>query len=179
MKRGLGQGRIELLQITRDRTALILILALPVVLLIVIGSATTLKVSHLPIVIQDFDGSGTSREFADVFRASNSLYVVSWPTDRSPEDAFLLNKARAALVIPAHFERDTLRRGGAPVQLLADGSDSNTAALVPGYVTSIVSAYNQSHGRTQHAAPARADTPLWYNPGLDSNSCSARGSVRL
>src|SRR5260370_31883447 len=103
MKRGLGQGRIELIQITRDRTALILILALPVVLLIVIGSATTLKVSHLPIVIQDFDGSGTSREFADAFRASNSLYVVSWPTNRVPQDASLLNTARAALVIPSHF----------------------------------------------------------------------------
>src|SRR5260370_20031762 len=144
MKRGLGQGRIELLQITRDRTALILFIALPAILLIVIGSAINLKVSRLPIVIQDFDGSGTSREFADAFRASDSLYVVSWPTDRGPEDAFLLNKARAALVIPSHFERDLLRRGGAPVQLLADRSDSTTAALVSGYVTSILSAYNHS-----------------------------------
>ena len=179
MNRVLAQARIELIQITRDRMALILILALPVVLLIVIGSATTLKVSHLPIVIQDFDGSGTSREFADAFRASNSLYVVSWPTDRGPEDAFLLNTARAALVIPPHFERDTLRRGGAPVQLLADGSDSNTAALVAGYVTSIVSAYNQSHGRTQPAAPVRAETRLWYNPGLDSKKYSGPGAYVL
>ena len=178
MNRVLAQARIELIQITRDRTALILILALPLVLLIVIGSAITLKVSHLPIVIQDFDGSGTSREFADAFRASNSLYVVSWPTDRGLEDAFLLNKARAALVIPSHFERDILRRGGAPVQLLADGSDSNTAALVAGYVTSIVSAYNQSHGRAQRAAPVRAETRLWYNPGLDSQKVLRTWRVR-
>src|SRR6266850_882829 len=179
MNRLLAQARIELIQITRDRMALILILALPVILLIVIGSAINLKVSHLPIVIQDFDGSGTSREFADAFRASDSLYVVSWPTDRGPEDALLLNKARAALVIPSHFERDLLRRGGAPVQLLADGSDSNTAALVAGYVTSIVSAYNQSHGRTQHAAPVRAETRLWYNPGLDSKKYSGPGAYVL
>src|SRR6267142_4089901 len=179
MNRVLAQARIELIQITRDRMALTLILALPVVLLIVIGSATTLKVSHLPIVIQDFDGSGTSREFADAFRASNSLHVVYWPTDRRPEDALLLNKARAALVIPAHFERDTLRRGGAPVQLLADGSDSNTAALVAGYVTSIVSAYNQSHGRAQDAAPVRAETRLWYNPGFDSKKYSGPGAYVL
>ena len=63
MNRILAQARIELIQITRDRMALILILALPVILLIVIGSAITLKVSHLPIVIQDFDGSGTSFNF--------------------------------------------------------------------------------------------------------------------
>src|SRR5258706_11801680 len=178
MNRVLAQARSELIQITRDRMALTLILAFPVVLLIVIGSATTLKVSHLPIVIQDFDGSGTSREFADAFRASNSLYVVSWPTDRRPEDALLRNKARAALVIPSHFERDILRRGGAPAQLLADGSDSNTAALVAGYVTSIVSAYNQSHG-PQDAAPVRAETRLWYNPGLDSKKYSGPGAYVL
>lgn len=179
MNRVLAQARIELIQITRDRMALMLILALPVVLLIVIGSATTLTVSHLPIVIQDFDGSGTSRELADAFRGSNSLHVVSWPTDRGPEDALLLNKARAALVIPAHFERDILRRGGAPVQLLADGSDANTAALVAGYVTSIVSAYNQSHGRAQGAAPVRAETRFWYNPGLDSQKYSGPGAYVL
>src|SRR5258705_8110681 len=176
MNRILAQARIELIQIPRDRMALVLILALPLILLIVIGSAITLKVSHLPIVIQDFDGSGTSREFADAFRESNSLHVVSWPTDRGLEDAFLLNQARAALVIPSHFERDMLRRAGAPVQLLADGSDSNTAALVAGYVTSIVSAYNQSHGRAQDAAPVRAQTRLWDNPGLDSKQYSGPGA---
>src|SRR5437870_283949 len=134
MNRILAQARIELIQITRDRMALILILALPVILLIVIGSAINLKVSHLPIVIQDFDGSGTSREFADAFRASDSLYVVSWPTDRGPEDALVLNKARAALVIPSHFERDLLRRGGAPVQLLADGSNISAHHFLLGKV---------------------------------------------
>src|SRR5260370_27118039 len=114
MNRVLAQARIELLQITRDRMALILILALPVVLLIVIGSAINLKVSHLPIVIQDFDGSGTSREFADAFRASDSLYVVSWPTDLGPEDALVLNKARPALVIPPHFSHALLRLARPP-----------------------------------------------------------------
>src|SRR5258707_4556153 len=179
MNRILAQARIELIQITRDRMSFFPILAMPFIRLIVIGSAINLKVSPLPTVIQDFDGSGTSREFADAFRASNSFYVVSWPTDGGPEDAFLLNKARAALVIPSHFERDILRRGGAPVQLLADGSDSNTAALVAGYVTSIVSAYNQSHGRGQRAAPVRAETRLWYNPGLDSQKYSGPGAYVL
>ena len=48
-----------------------------------------------------------------------------------------------------------------------------------GYVTSIVSAYNQSHGRAEHAAPVRAETRLWYNPGLDSKKYSGPGAYVL
>jgi len=175
MRRILAQARIELIQLARDRMALIFMLALPVVILILFGSAITLTVSHLPIIVQDFDDSSDSRDFTDAFRASNSLYVVSWPVDRQPQDAFLLNKARAAVIIPEHFERDVLRRRTTPVQLLADGSDSNTANLVAGYVTSIVNAYNASHAGRMDLQPVQADIRLWYNPGLDSDKYSGPG----
>src|SRR5258708_15820499 len=102
MNRVLAQARIELLQITRDRMSLILILALPVILLIVIGSALNLKVSHLPIEIQDFDGSGTPREFADAFRASDSLYVLSSPTHPGPEAPLIPNPLLPPLHMPPH-----------------------------------------------------------------------------
>src|SRR5260370_17084951 len=115
---------------------------LPFVILIILGSAFKLTVSHLPIVVQDFDGSTASRQFADAFRASNSLYVVSWPTDRQPQDAFTLDKARAAIIIPAHFERELLRGRTSPVQIPADASHPNTATLVPEYFTPICNPYN-------------------------------------
>src|SRR5260370_29580404 len=110
---------------------------LPLVILIIVGYTFKLTVSHLPIVVQDFDGSTASRQFADAFRASNSLYVVSWPTDRQSQDAFTLDKARAAIIIPAHFERELLRGRTSSVQMLADRSDAHTASLVPGFVSSI------------------------------------------
>jgi ABC-2 type transport system permease protein len=175
MRRILAQARIELIQIRRDRLALVLILILPLFLLILLGSGVTLTVSHLGIIVQDFDNSTSSREFVDAFRASNSLYVVSWPTDKQPQEAFLLNKARAALIIPAHFERDVLRRQRTSVQLLADGSDSNTASLLSGYVTSIVGAYNASHADSTAVQAVQADVRLWFNPGLDSKKYSGPG----
>jgi ABC-2 type transport system permease protein len=175
MRRILAQARIELIQIMRDRLALVLVLVLPLFLLILLGSSVTLTVSHLPIIVQDFDNSNASREFADVFRASSSLYVISWPTDQQPQEAFLHNKARAALIIPAHFERDVLRSQSTPVQLLADGSDANTASLVSGYVTSIVGAYNALHAGSTSVQAVQAQTRLWFNPGLDSNKYSGPG----
>src|SRR5947209_1785080 len=146
MRRIFAQTRKELIQILRDRLALALVLVLPVVILLLLGSSIALTVSHMPIIVQDFDDSSSSRQLIDSFRASNSLYVVSWPTNRQPQDAFTTNTARAALIIPTHFERDYLRRQSAAFQFLVDGSDSSTASLVSGDAASIVRAFNASNG---------------------------------
>ncbi len=65
---------------------------LPVCILLLLGSSIALTVSHLPIIVQDFDDSSMSRELVDAFRASTSLYVTSWPTDRQPQDAFMTTR---------------------------------------------------------------------------------------
>jgi ABC-2 type transport system permease protein len=175
MRRILAQARKELIQILRDRLALALVLVLPVIILLLMGSAIALTVSHLPIIVQDFDDSSASRQFTDAFRASNSLYVVSWPTNRQPQEAFTSNHARAALIIPAHFERDVLRRKNAAVQFLVDGSDSNTASLVSGDADRIVRAYNSANASATSPPPVQAEIRLWYNPGLSSKKYSGPG----
>jgi ABC-2 type transport system permease protein len=175
MRRIFAQTRKELIQILRDPLALALVLILPVIILILMGSSIALTVSHMPMIVQDFDNSSTSRQFIDAFRASNSLYVVSWPTNRQPQEAFTSNQARAALIIPTHFERDVLRRKNAPVQLLMDGSDSNTASLVAGDADSIVRAFNASNSGASSPQPVQAEIRLWYNPGLSSKKYSGPG----
>jgi drug efflux transport system permease protein len=175
MRRILAQTRKELIQVVRDRLALALVLVLPVIILLLMGSSIALTVSHLPIIVQDFDDSSTSRQFIDAFRASNSLYVVSWPANRQPQEAFTANQARAALIIPTHFERDVLRRKSAPVQFLVDGSDSNTASLVSGDADRIVRAYNAANTGASSPQPVQAEIRLWYNPGLSSKKYSGPG----
>jgi ABC-2 type transport system permease protein len=175
MRRIFAQARKELIQILRDPLALALVLILPVIILLLMGSSIALTVSHMPMIVQDFDNSSTSRQFIDAFRASNSLYVVSWPTNRQPQEAFTSNQARAALIIPTHFERDVLRRKNTPVQLLMDGSDSNTASLVAGDADGIVRAFNASNSGASSPQPVQAEIRLWYNPGLSSKKYSGPG----
>jgi len=146
-----------------------------VIILLLLGSSIALTVSHMPMIVQDFDNSSTSRQFIDAFRASNSLYVVSWPTNRQPQEAFTSNQARAALIIPTHFERDVLRRKSAAVQLLMDGSDSNTASLVAGDADGIVRAYNAANSGASSPQPVQAEIRMWYNPGLSSKKYSGPG----
>src|SRR6202034_3665571 len=122
MQRILAQTRKELTQLLRDPLALALALVLPLIQVVLLGVGIGLTVSNLPMIVQDLDGSSASRSLLDAFRASGSFYIVSWPSDRQPEEALRLNKARAALIIPAHFGRDLTRGANAPVQVLVDAS---------------------------------------------------------
>jgi len=175
MSRIWAQARKELIQIIRDRRALSLVLILPVIQLVMMSLSISITVNDLPIVVQDFDDSSASRGFADAFRTSLTFHVVSWPLNSKPEDAFKSGVARGAIVIPAHFARD-LARGGAPaVQLLVDGTDSNTAQLVSNSARAVTRAYEQRVRATPSHAPVQAAVRLWYNPGRSSKKFYGSG----
>ncbi len=168
MRRILAQARKELTQIFRDRLALVLALVLPLILLFLLGTALSLTVHDLPIIVQDFDDSSASRSLIDAFRSSLTFRVVSWPTDRPPELAFSRNSARAAIIIPEHFERNMARGTSSEVQILVDATDANTAKLTQAYAGEIVATYNLQSAGVARVAPISAEVRLWYNPGRDS-----------
>jgi ABC-2 type transport system permease protein len=168
MRRIIAQARKELIQIVRDYRSLALALLLPLVLLMLMGSAISLMVNDLPIVIQDLDDSPASHELIDAFRSSISFHVASWAVDRQPQEVFTSNVARAALIIPRDFGRNIARGASAPVQLLVDGSDSNTARLISGYAGEITAAFDQRIAGGRRQQPVEAAMRLWYNPGLST-----------
>ena len=168
MRRIIAQTRKELIQIVRDYRTLALALVLPLVLLMLLGSAIALTVTDVPIVVQDLDDTPTSRALVDAFRASITFHVVAWPTDRQPQEAFTSNDARAALVIPGHFERDIVRGVNTSVQFLVDASDSNTGRLVAGDASQIINDYNARSVGLTHPQPVQAAIRLWFNPSRSS-----------
>jgi len=168
MRRIIAQTRKELIQIVRDWRTLALALALPMILLILNGSAISLTVTNLPIIAQDYDDSPASRDFLDAFRASLSFHIVPFPIDKKPTEAFASNAAHAAIIIPRHFGRDIARGVNAPIQLLLDASDANTARLVAGYASQITQTYNQRIAGAARSELIRTEIRLWYNPGRSS-----------
>jgi ABC-2 type transport system permease protein len=175
MRRILEQARKELIQVIRDKRAMLMALGIPVMLLIPLSVSLSLTVDDLPIVVQDLDDSTASRLFIDAFRASITFRVIEWPVDEHPEAAFKANAARAALIIPKNFGRDLARGYRSPVQMLVDGSDSNTAQLVSGYAKQVASAYNKGTAGPTQQGPVHAAVRLWYNPGRSSNKFYAPG----
>jgi ABC-2 type transport system permease protein len=122
----------------------------------------------MPMVVQDLDDSPSSRELIDAFRSSLTLRVIPWPTNKQPEEALSSSTARAALIIPAHFERNLKRGVDSPVQLIVDAADANTARLTAGYASQIIAAHNQTSAPDAAQPPVRAAIRLWYNPDRSS-----------
>lgn len=168
MRRIIAQTRKELTQIVRDWRTLVLAIILPMILLVLLGSAISLSVTDMPIVVQDLDDSPSSRELIDAFRSSITLRVVSWPTNKQPEEALTSGTARAALIIPTHFERDLKRGVDSPVQLILDAADANTARLASGYSSQIIAAHNAVTNPASARQPVHAAIRLWYNPDRSS-----------
>lgn len=167
MRRIVAQVRKELTQLVRDRLALALALLLPAFLLLLMGTAISLTVNDMPLVVQDLDQTPASMHLVDAFRASLTFHVVSWPVSKNPVRALAGNTVRGVLIIPQHFERDLQRHRAVQVQLLVDGTDANTAKLVSGYAQSVVAAYNARIAARPNAG-IQPVVRLWFNPGLDS-----------
>lgn len=178
MKRILAQARKELTQVRRDRLVLFLALVLPQILLALFGTALSLTVTDVPIVIQDLDQTAFSRAYADAWRQTLTFRVVNLEPDAQPIDALDRGTARAAIVIPGNFERDALRGEPADVQILVDATDANTANVMRGNAFGVSATF----ARTQRlsAAPAiRPETRLWYNPGRDSKRFVGPGAFAV
>lgn len=171
MHRILAQAFKELTQVSRDRLALALAVLLPSFMLVVMGTAISLSVDDMPLVVQNLDGSPASLRLLDAFRASLTFRVVPWPAQTLPDRALTANAARGALIIPAHFGRDVARGIPVQVQLLVDSVDANTAKLVAGYAQQVIAAYNGGLASSQPRrvqGSVQAAIRLWFNPGRDS-----------
>jgi ABC-2 type transport system permease protein len=168
MRRLLAQVRKELIQIIRDRIALTLALALPAILLLLMGTAISLTVNDLPIVVQNLDGSPASLRLLDAFRASLSFKIAAWPVQEDPSLAIGRNGTRAALIIPPTLGRDLARRREAAVQMIVDGADANTAKLVSGYAQQVIGEYNRTLAPRSGSVIIDPQVRLWFNPGRDS-----------
>jgi ABC-2 type transport system permease protein len=168
MKRIFAQARKELTQTFRDRLTLTLALVLPLILLALLGTAISLTVTDLPVVVQDLDNTPLSRRYIDAFRASLTFDIVALPVAAQPEEALRRSHARAAIIIPEHFERDLRRGSDVEVQVLIDATDANTANIMRGNAAAVTQAFAAGLEPATGGPPVKMRTRLWYNPGRES-----------
>jgi ABC-2 type transport system permease protein len=167
VRRILAQARKDLTQLRRDRLALVLALVLPLGLIALLGTAISLSVTDIAIVVQDLDQTPLSRRYVDAFRGSLTFRVVTLPPAAAPETALAAGRARAALIVPQHFARTVLRGGTAEVQLLVDATDTNTALLARGGAGQVTRAFAARLGPAAPSPPVSAAVRLWFNPGRE------------
>ncbi len=161
----------EIRQLFRDPKTKRIIFAAPIIQLLAFGYAVNTDVRNVATAVVDHDRTAESRALVDAFTASGYFRVVE-RSDRPADLAEALDRGRAvvALEIPAGYAADLKARRSPAVQLLADGTNSNTATVAQGYAGEIVQAYG---ARLAAAAGGRRSgvelrTRAWFNPSLES-----------
>ncbi len=178
LKRPMAMLRKEFLHIIRDPRSLGLALAMPVLLLLLFSYALSLDVDRIPTYILDHDGSSDSRELIARFAGSRYFTILGHTKSYADiENSIGLNECLLAVVIPQHFARDLAARRPQPIQLLLDGTDSNTASIARGYAETVVTTWAASRLEVKPVIEAR--TRVWYNSTLESRNFIVPGLISV
>ena len=181
-------ARKEGIHIIRDWRSLVMGIAIPILLLILFGYALTLDVDEVPLVVWDQSGTQTSRNFMSRFEGSPYFALRRIvQTYAEVERAIDAGEALVALVIPVDFAMDVGSGRTARAQAIVDGSDSNTATIVLGYLETVARAYNQdlaieqtarSSGRTV-TVPLDLRPRVWFNADMESKNYIIPGLIAV
>jgi len=173
----------EFIQISRDKRMLVLVFAVPIIQLILFGYAITTDIENISTAIWDLDKTYQSREFISGFNNSGN-FNLEYYVNSEDEIIRLLDSGeiQVAIKINPGFEKDIKSGNEASVQVIIDGSDSNSATIILNYINEIASDYSTSilMERINRLELARGadigrsinffsnEVTIWYNPGLKS-----------
>ena len=179
----------EFLQVLRDPKMRGVIFVMPLLQVMVFGYAVTTDVRNVPVAVLDFDQSVDSRELLSRFSASGYFRFVS--QTRNVNDAtHLLDKESvgAILRIDQGFGEDLRAGRTAKLQVIADGTDSNTAGIVLGYTGRIAGDFSEkvlltrfSHLRGEGTLPGKVElaSRAWFNENLESRNFYVPGVIAI
>jgi ABC-2 type transport system permease protein len=181
--------RKEFRSVLRDPRMRLVIFGLPVIQTMIFGYAVTLDVRHVPLAIVDRDNTVASRELVTRFTGSAYFDEVARTFD-DDEARALIDSTRAAAVlqIDAGFERRLHAGQPAPVQLIVDGADSNTARYVVNYASIIAATAGNATtldqtlrlaGRTLAVGSVDLQPRAWFNADLESRHFYVPGIISL
>ena len=144
----------EFIQIFRDPLSLAMAFLMPALLLFIFGYAITLDVDRITTVVHDMDKTSLSRELVRQFVSSGYFTVVGQAKRPGDIDQYLdTGRARVAIAIPAGFTRKVESGKEVQLQVIVDGSDSNTATIALGYIDGLSERFARTLGGTG-AVPA-------------------------
>ena len=165
MNRILSQCVKELYQFRRDRMTLALAFLLPLATLLIFGFAIRLEAKNIPLVVQDFDRSLLSQQYAAQLYATNQFVDVPWAGGDPVQNAISPGIAKAAVIIPPDFSRQLQAGKQSAVQVLVDGTDANNARVIKNSVQATTNFFLRDHGLIPQFQPIQAHIRIWFNPG--------------
>lgn len=178
-----GLIKKEIYQIVRDPSSMIIAFGLPSLLIFIFGYAVTLDIQELKIGVVVEDTSPNANLFVESFANSPYFNVTLSHNRHDLEKQLLASKLRGMIVIPFYFDRQlTTTNIPAPIQVIADGSETNTANLLQDYVQGVLQNWlAQRREMRQHTSikPVEIEERSWYNPDNISRNFLLPGSIAV
>jgi ABC-2 type transport system permease protein len=178
----------EFLHIVRDARSLTLALLQPLIMLLLYGYALTLDVDRIPTYVYDQDRTPESRELIDQFRGSRYFQIQGVVNDyKTVERGIGQSKILLSIVVPPLYSHHLNSGEQAQVQILIDGSDSNTAGIALGYAEAVVAGYaaqlrsnaQMRRGGQPLRIPVEPRIRVWYNSDLKSRNYLVPGLIAV
>ena len=168
----------ELIQVLRDKRLRITLIFPPIFQLIVFGYAANLDVKNINTAIRDLAQSVESRELINRFGSSKYFNIISYPqTPKEIETLIKKGDVILSIEIPNDFSRKLKKGDTATVQIILDGTESNTAMIALGYLSQILSEYsttimikrlNRQGMVGFEEAGVELEHRIWFNPNAES-----------
>jgi ABC-2 type transport system permease protein len=168
----------ELIQTLRDKRMRITLIVPPILQLIIFGYAANLDVKHIRTAIRDLDQSVASRDLVGRFGSSRYFDIVSFPnTPKEVKDLINQGDVTLSIEIPADFSKKLKKGDTATVQIVLDGTESNTALIGLGYANQILSEFstqvllkrlNRAGMIGFEEAGVDLQHRIWFNPNFES-----------
>ncbi|NWF93263.1 MAG: ABC transporter permease [Syntrophaceae bacterium] len=178
----------EFLHIFRDARSLGLVILMPAILMLLFGYAVTIDVKKVNFAVLDRDQSQESLSFIHRFSASPYFSLRIFAKDeREMKRVIDEGRVKMGLVIPWDYSKTVKSGRKAPVQVLLDGTDSNTANIILSYVQAIAREYTREKtilkvermGRERLDLPVEGRTRIWFNEELESKNYFIPGLVAV
>ena len=169
----------EFIQVFRDKRTRFILIGPPIIQMMVFGYAANYEIRHVPTVVLDLDHSQESRELVSRFTSSPYFEVQRQLTDsRQLGDLIERGDATVGLEIDAGFAQKLRSGQTAPLQVIVDATNSNTALIASGYISQIAQGFAAQYQRDRinRIAPQLIEVipqvelapRPWYNPDLSS-----------
>lgn len=181
--------RKEFIQVFRDPKMRGVIFLMPVIQMLVFGYAVTTDVKHIKTAVYDLDNTIASRELVERFAKSGYFDVEEYVTsDRRAQELVDRGAVRTVLHLNRGFENDLRAGRSSQLQIIVDGTDSNTAGIVLNYAAKIAGQFSQSvtakratqsAGQMQRTGWVELETRAWFNENLESRNFYVPGVIAI
>jgi ABC-2 type transport system permease protein len=177
-----GLVRKEFLQIFRDPSSIAIAFLMPLVLLLLFGYGVSLDSESIPVALVVEQPSADTASFTAAFHKSRYFVPTTYATTRAAEAAMMQRRVNAIVVLRQDFAQRLHSADGAPIQLIVNGVDANTAQIIAGYVQGVWGNWLEhialARGQTL-TLPVQIEQRVWFNSELRSRNFLVPGLVAI